>query len=264
MLSDKNHKRNQTVTGASVVEEPVTVMHIAVCDDEELCIEELKQIFEKVKIAVTLRVEYYTTAEALLAELSARHKNKEALLDVIFCDVRMPGTDGITFGKKIRELSRNIFLILFTAFPEYAIQGYEAHAFRYLLKPVAVPDIERVLCAILQEKSKCKKLFVRTAEGEYVRELSEFTYLSSEDKYTILYTKEAHYVDRMSLNDYEQLLEPYGFCRIHRKYLVNLAQHKNMTRGKVFLLDGTELPISRRKETVYRDRLVQMLGEELL
>lgn len=215
-------------------------------------------------MSVLPEVEYYTTAETLLEKLNICRSEGKSVPDIIFSDIQMPGMNGITFGKKIRDVAPDVFLVLFTSCPEYAIQGYETRAFRYMLKPITLPDIEQVLSTILQEMSKCKKLPVRTAEGERVRALSEITYLSAEDKYTILYTPNEHYVDRMSLNDYEQLLEPYGFCRIHRKYLVNLAQHKSMRKGKVSLLDGTELPISRRRESVYHERLVQMLGEELL
>lgn len=261
--SDKELNRNRITSGASVIEEPVRVLRIAVCDDEVPQLEKLRQIFGEVKLPIQLQAEYFVSAEMLLEKMQKCHENDKDMPDVIFCDIKMPEMDGITFGKKIREFSRNIYLVLFTAYPEYAIKGYEARAFRYLLKPVKTLDIEQVLCNILQEIGKYKKLFVRTGETEYVRPLADIVYISSENKYTVLYTKDEHYVDFMSLNDYEKMLEAYGFCRIHRKHLVNLVWHQSMSKGKVTLLDGTELTISRRKEAVYRERLLQMLGEKL-
>lgn len=94
--------------------------------------------------------------------------------------------------------------------------------------------------------------------------LSEIIYLSSEDKYSILYTQDNHYIDRTSLNDYETLLGVYGFCRIHRKHIVNLSYHKSMGKGKIVLTDDTVLPVSRRREAAYRAALLQHLEEELL
>lgn len=261
--SDKELNRNQATTGASVIEEPVHVLRIAVCDDEAPQLEKFRQIFDEVKISIQLQVECFVSAEALLEELQKCRENDNDFPDIIFCDIKMPKMDGITFGKKIREFSGDIYLVLFTAYPEYAIKGYETRAFRYLLKPVMTSDIEQVLCNILQEMGKCKKLLVRMGEAEYVRPLADIVYISSENKYTVLYTKDGHYVDFMSLNDYEKMLDVYGFCRIHRKHLVNLAWHQSMSKGEVTLMNGTKLPISRRKEAVYRERLLQMLGERL-
>lgn len=261
--SDKELNSNRTITGTSVIEEPVRVLHIAVCDDEVPQLEKLRQIFGEVKISLQLQVEYFVSAEMLLEKMQECHESGRDMPDIVFCDIRMPEMNGITFGKRIRELSRNIYLVLFTAYPEYAIKGYETRAFRYLLKPVMTLDIEQVLCNILQEMGKCKKLLVRTGEMEYVRSLADIVYISSENKYTILYTKDEYYVDFMSLNNYEKMLDAYGFCRIHRKHLVNLVWHQSMSNGAVTLLDGTKLLISRRKEAVYRKRLLQMLGEKL-
>lgn len=264
MLADKNHKGNQTVSGASVVEEPLQELRVMVCDDEERQLEELGQIFTAVKLPVQLSVDYFAAAETLLRKLQQCRESGSDIPDIIFCDVKMPEMDGIALGRKMREIFPNIYLVLFTAYPEYAIEGYETRAFRYLLKPVTAADIEQVVCHILQEKGRSKKLMVRSGDKEYIESLSNIVYLSSEDKYTVLYSEDNHYVDYMSLNEYERMLEPYGFCRIHRKYLVNLAYHHSMSKGKVTLLDGTELPISRRKEAVCRARLLQMLGEKIV
>lgn len=265
MHSDKQSVGNRAESAKTVIiEEQLPILHIAVCDDEKEQLERLKQTFDTVAMPLSLQVEYFTSAENLLEELQIRKESEEELPEVIFCDVKMPKMDGIEFGKKLREISSALYLVLFTAYPEYAIHGYETRAFRYLLKPVTDSDITQVLHKILQEKGKCKKLLVRTAEKESVIVLSDITYLSAEDKYTILYTKGEHFVDRMSLSDYEKMLAPYGFFRIHRKYLVNLTQHKNMGKGKVTLLDGTTLPISRRRERDYREKLLQMLEEDLM
>lgn len=265
MFSNQKLTKHQIKADTMMVaEESLHTLRIAVCDDEKEQLERLKQAFEDATVPVSLQVEYFETAKGLMEELQMRSENGAIVPEVIFCDIKMPEMDGITFGKKLRDISKKLYLVLFTAYPEYAIQGYETQAFRYLLKPVMTSDIEQVLCAILREIGSLKKLIMRTAEQECVVPLSDMIYLSAEDKYTILHEKEEYYVDRKSLSDYEKVLEPYGFFRIHRKYIVNLAQHKSMGGGEVVLLDGTKLPISRRREADYHTRLLKMLGEELL
>lgn len=265
MLSDKKMRMNTNNTSVTVEEASRTAeLRIAVCDDEASQLRKLMCLFDALEVNVSLRLEYFSSAQVLLKELEEKKEKGENTPEVIFCDISMPGMDGIAFGKEIRRVCPDIYFVLCTAYSEYAIQGYETRAFRYLLKPVEASEVERVLLAVLQEKGRDRKLLIRTSDGENVIALSEIVYFGAEDKYTIIYTKKEHCIDRTSLNEFERLLEPYGFCRIHRKYIVNLAQHKNMGRGKVTLLDGTALPISRRRESAYRSKLVGLLGEELL
>ena len=239
-------------------------LQIVICDDEEEHNQNICRLLTSLDLNVPLQLQSYTAAVTLLEDLKNRKLCGQSLPDIIFCDIRMPDMDGISLGKEIRKLSPDIYLILLTAYAEYAIQGYETGAFRYLLKPVSSEDIIQILCAVIQKRNRQKKLIVRNSEQESVLLLSEIIYLSSEDKYSILYTRDTHYVDRNSLNDYEMMLRTYGFCRIHRKYIVNISYHKGMGKGKVVLSNGTVLPVSRRREAAYRAALLHHLEEELL
>ena len=239
-------------------------LQIVICDDEEEHNQDICRLLSSLDLNVPLQLQSYTDAVTLLEDLRSRKLCGQFLPDIIFCDIKMPEMDGISLGKEIRKLSPDIYLILLTAYAEYAIQGYETGAFRYLLKPVSSEDIIQILCAIMQKRHRQKKLIVRNSEQESVLLLSEIIYLSSEDKYSILYTRDTHYVDRTSLNDYEMLLSAYGFCRIHRKHIVNISYHKSVGKGKVVLTNGTVLPVSRRREAAYRAALLQHLEEELL
>ena len=239
-------------------------LQIVICDDEEEHNRNICRLLTSLDLNVPLQLQSYTDAVTLLEDLKNRKLCGQSLPDIIFCDIKMPDMDGISLGKEIRKLSPDIYLILLTAYAEYAIQGYETGAFRYLLKPISSEDIIQILCAVIQKRNRQKKLIVRNSEQESVLLLSEIIYLSSEDKYSILYTRDTHYVDRNSLNDYELMLSAYGFCRIHRKYIVNISYHKGMGKGKVVLSNGAVLPVSRRREAAYRAALLHHLEEELL
>ena len=106
-----------------------------------------------------------------------------------------------------------------------------------------------------QNRNRSKKLMVKSTEEAYIIDLKDIYYLSSEDKYTFIYTADKHFMDSNSLNEYEELLNDYGFCRIHRKYMVNMVHHKSIGKKTVILDDGTELLLSRRREKEYREKL---------
>ena len=72
------------------------------------------------------------------------------------------------------------------------------------------------------------------------------------------------YFDNKSLQYYEERLQEYGFCRAHRKYLVNMHHHKAIKKGAVILSNDIEIPLSRRKESLYRDELLHMMEKNLL
>ena len=93
--------------------------------------------------------------------------------------------------------------------------------------------------------------------------LDDIVYISAEDKYTMIYTRVGRITDRTSLAELEEMLREYGFFRIHRKYIVNMRYHREISKGRLILSGGEELPISRRRESVYREILMKKMEKDL-
>lgn len=239
-------------------------IRVFICEDKPEHAEQLEKILKKLQGEIRLTVVSYTSARNLLLEMMNPEHGPALPPDVVFLDVEMPDMDGITLGKKVRELVPECFLIFTTAYAEYAIKGYEAQAFRYLLKPMSEEMIRQVMRHIQEHLRQKKKLLIKSSDREQILSLQDVIYLSAEDKYTILYTKEGHFIDRRALSEYEEQLQMYGFYRIHRKYIVNAYYHKAIQKGRVALSTGTELPISRRRAGNYHRAILQNLEKELL
>lgn len=235
-----------------------------ICDDEKEHIEQLQQLLKGIDTENRFRIITSTQPESLLSELIHRTENGESLPDVMFLDIRMPGVDGIAFGKELRNVAPDVYVVFTTAYQEYAVEGYEARAFRYLLKPLQKETLQKVIKEIQGDMGRRKKLIIKLAEEERILSLNEIIYLGAEDKYTVLYTADGYFVDRTSLTEYEQMLKPYGFFRIHRKYIVNFHHHKAIGKGYVTLSCGFRLPISRRRGAAYYTELFDGLGKELV
>ncbi len=234
---------------------PLTIF---ICEDEKDQLNELVNTVKSLNVKENLITEAFLSANELLKVLETQKP------DIILVDIVMPEMDGITLAKKIREIAPDCYLIFTTAYEEYAIKGYEARAFRYLLKPITSKVLENLLAEVKREITKGQKLFIKTVDGEHIVNLDDIIYISAEDKYSILYTADRHFVDRTSLNEYENLLEPYGFSRVHRKFIVNRIYHKSMGRGIITLSNGVEIAISRRKEKEYRDILFKNMAGEVI
>ena len=105
-------------------------MRIAVCDDEEKFRDQAKSMIDKISGSLDIVVDTYSNGYKLL-EVFDRNP-----YDVLFLDIEMPAMDGITLAKKLRENSDKIYIIFLTGHVEYAVEGYEVNALRYLTKPV--------------------------------------------------------------------------------------------------------------------------------
>lgn len=241
-------------------------IHICLCEDNE---EHLKRLSDTVKhvaakkgwdISLTL----FLSADEMLAVLESGQECDNAYPDVIFADIEMPGTNGIELGKRIRCMLPDCYFIFTTAFEEYAIHGYEARAYRYLLKPVTAETVSQTMEQILIEKERNKSLLLKDQGLEVLVSLRDIIYISAEDKYTIFHSKEASYFDKISLKECETLLSKYGFYRIHRKYIVNMKHHKKVGKGVVVVSGDIELPISRDREEAYRKCFMAQLEKGML
>ncbi len=235
-----------------------------ICDDNKEHIEDIKNTIEQLDDSHSVQVNSCTTATELLEKLSEAKSLNKSLPNFVLVDIELPDIDGIELGKKIKELYPAITLVFITSYVEYAVKGYEAKADRYLLKPIKLGDIDSLVRDFLKEQTKVKRLILRDNEREHLIYIKDIMYISAEDKCTILYTENNRFIDYKSLNDYEKLLGDFGFYRIHRKYLINMYHHKSQTKGFVTLSNDTVLPLSRRKEVQYREKLLKMLEKDLL
>ncbi len=241
-------------------------MYIFLCEDLEehskLFIKSMNEVSEEIHLDI--KMEVFKTAESLLTTLADKISAGVMLPDIIFADIELPGMNGIDMGKRVHQMAPDICLILLTAFAEYAILGYETRAYRYLLKPANKEDLYQIFSDISQKKNKEKALVFKTTDEEKVVSVDDILYMSAEDKYTIVHTLEGDFLDRKSLQYYEDRFSDIGYFRIHRKYLVNLRHHKAIANGKVILDNDEKLPLSRRKEMDYHAYLLKLLERGIL
>lgn len=237
---------------------------IYICEDIREHSEKMLEICSLLGKEYSLNITVFQSAKELLQCLYKLQQENAEFPDLILLDIELPEMDGITLGKQIREMNTDVFLVFITSYIEYAVKGYEADAFRYLLKPLSEEVMRNLLIDIQKEYSKKKKIPIKTIDGEILLPLQELVYISAEDKCTVLYTKSQHYISDYSLKRYEEQLREYGFFRIHRKYLVNLYHHKGIQTGKIILSPGYSLPITKKRMPEYRRQLFHFLGENLI
>lgn len=237
---------------------------IHICDDLQEHAVELQNLLESLNNILTCSVTITSSANAFLDMLESVEKGERTPWDITFMDIRLPENDGITLGKKIHEICPDTYLVFVTAYSEYAIKGYEAAAYRYLLKPVKTEDLLTLITDIQEERNKKKKILLKGNKSSTYLSLIDILYISAEDKYAIVHTKNGHFISDISLNKYEEQLNSHGFYRVHRKYLVNVYHHHSLHDNRVNLSDGASLPVSKSKASAYRDYVFAYMRDKLV
>ena len=236
---------------------------IIICDDNAEQLERMKIVCIKAVQKADADVRVYSSGTDMYEDIRAGKLAENGIRTVVFLDIEMPGIDGVELGCQIHECMPGWVVVFITAHPEYAIKGYEARAFRYLLKPLTNESVKSVMDDIHREYSGIHRMLLSLPGMEQPVRLDDIIYISAEDKYTMIYTGGGRITDRTSLAELEKMLEEYGFFRIHRKYIVNMRYHREISRGRLILSGGEELPISRRRESVYREILMKKIEKDL-
>jgi two-component system response regulator LytT len=179
--------------------------------------------------------------------------------DVVFLDIDMPGLSGMQFAEALAELERPPAVVFVTAHSEHAVKAFEVEATDYLVKPVEVSRLRRAIERLVPSEpvsgvARVERVPVEKAGKKLLLSVEEIFHVMAKDDYSYLYTDGERYLSTLSLAELERRLEPRGFFRVHRRFVVNLAQVKEVVPmyGGTLLLTlkdraSTQVPVSRRR-----------------
>ncbi len=227
-------------------------MRIAVCEDERIFRKQLVSYLEKVITSLDVIIEEYESGERLL---EAYEKKKR--YDVIFLDIEMKQLDGIQTAKKIRTYGQDEAIVFLTSHTEFALDGYEVNALRFLEKPVKEEKLRETIQTIQGLYKETKSMLLHSKEGEYRIAPERMLYVESVGNDLYLYMEDGkEYKVRKNLKDFYAEVDQRMFFQCHRSYLINLTHVSSYHTKEVVLKDGTSIPVSRGKATALRDRLM--------
>ena len=225
------------------------MIKIAICEDDLFYIEKEKKLIESYlhKCEIRNEIVIFTSSEELV-------KTYANSFDIIFLDIELPNMSGIDAAKWLRDKGTKSYIIFISAYSEYLSEGYKVGAHRYLLKNDEKFDesfgecMESVIAKIQMEETK---ISIDVKGGELTVVPSRILYAESNVHRVTLHIldgsgtiREYYTYDR--LDNVQDILERYGFMRIHQSYLINGDHLRKVLRYKAELIDGIELPISKK------------------
>lgn len=233
-------------------------MRIAVCDDESIHRQYALNAIDSISKSLDVLVDVFDNGNELLKRFKA------SPYDLIILDIEMPEIDGISLAKKLREISEDVYIVFLTSHIEFALEGYEVNALRYLTKPINHQKLKEILDYISLKQSKDDVLWIKTDDGEEKIRISDILYLEAQNQNILINTNEKAYITRYNLADFENELKDKGFVRVHRGYLVALGKISKLGKGCVYLETGINLPVSRSKEKELKSALMSFADREAL
>jgi len=196
--------------------------------------------------------------------------------DIVFLDVELQGKTGFDLLKDIPI--KDFEVIFTTAHDKYAVQAFRFSAIDYLLKPVDPNDLKQAVNRLKKTTSDQmmkrfdtlffniknippdqKRITVPTMQGFEFLQVGDIIRLESNVNYTSLFLKDkSKIVVAKTLKEFEELLNEYGFYRVHNSHLINLHFIKSYKKGKggiVVMNDLSEIEVSTRRKEEFLKRL---------
>lgn len=235
-----------------------------IVDDEPLALDVLETYIEQMpEIELIRRCENAFEANEVL---------KTEDIDLMFLDIQMPQLTGIDFLKSLKNPPAVIFT---TAYPDYAVEGFELDAVDYLLKPISLDRfmkaVNKVSVKITTQKQDTKgddaessDYFFVKADKKLVKvDFDDIIYVEGLKDYVILRQEEGRVITLQTMKSLEARLPSVDFKRIHRSYIVNINKIRAVVGNMLEVIEKGQtkhLPIGKN----YREELLAIINDNRL
>jgi two-component system, LytTR family, response regulator len=228
-----------------------------IVDDEELARQNLKSMITNYcpELDIIGEASSVLESQAMIIELKP---------DIVFLDILMPSNNGFDLIELFPN--RNFVVVFVSASSDFGIQAVKANVLDYILKPVSINEIQFAAKKIISHfnfnslKSDSPvaaydKIALSYSGGFAIEELINIVRLHADDNYTNVFTLTGKkYLISKPLKDFERILPSTSFHRVHKSHIINIQHmrdYSNEDGGTVVLKDGTKIPVSKRKNSLF-------------
>lgn len=181
-------------------------------------------------------------------------------IDLIFLDVEMPGMTGVDFVKAYRNIPQVIFV---TSNTDYAFDAYQYDVTDYIEKPIdytrfkhAVEKASRIKQNLFSDKTESNKVYLKSGSQLIHVDIDSIDFVEALGDYIKIFTSNGRHTLLSTMKSIQSKLEPYGFMRVHKSYIVNMNKVKKIVGSRV-MLEDREIPVGR----VYKAELKKQLNQ---
>jgi len=188
-------------------------------------------------------------------------KNK---VDLIFLDIQMPLMNGIEY---LKSATNRPMVILTTAFPSYALEGYQLDVIDYLLKPITFNRFFQAVNKAKQQYSLIQKQEITTRETvekaffikcdhKYEKiYFKDILFVQAMQNYVTIYTEKGKYTTLLYLKNVEENLDSQQFVRVHKSYIISIPKVETIADNEI-RIQSFRIPISRNYKEMVLNKVI--------
>lgn len=232
----------------------VKTVNIVICDDEKKMVEDIEEMVREILPEETVKT--CMTGDALLKILETGDT------DAVLLDIDMPEKNGLEVAGLMNVAGKKPILIFVTAHDELVYDSLKYHPFAFVRKRYLREELSEVLADCVREvRTKEKKFHFRSEGGEVSVLLSDICYFEAEGNYLIVHLQSGTYRLRSTMTAIQNTLEPEGFIRAHKGFLVNQEFVTVMTQEELRLASGEVVPIGKLYSGTVKEQILRYMRE---
>lgn len=223
-------------------------INIAICDNNTVINNIIADMLDEYAKDRKIQIDYetFTDYNQLI--------NKIDIFDLFILDYNMSDngenvsenkTDGMTFARYLRSFHNNHKGIIFiTAYPDFVYEAFKVRAFRFLIKPIEKDKLFEAIDVYIHQNIESAKILVNIKKVNHIINVSDIYYIEVFRKSATIHFNDSTLQCHRTISSFEEELLPFGFCRVQRSYLVNIAKINKFNNKSIILDNGKELFIS--------------------
>lgn len=234
------------------------MIRIAVCDDDLIFAEHAATVCRSIleeRGQAGFVVDTFRRGEDLISAYA-----EQGYYDMVVLDIMMDGINGMDTAAAIRQKDHTVPIVFLTSTRDFAIQGYEVKALRYLMKPVERDQMAEAIVHMLAERKR-KWLFAKEGSGFRRVALDDIHSLEIFGRKTSINTKNGRLVYNGKLSEIGALLDPERFVQCHQSYIVNLQYAYEIRRYEIVLFNKEIIPASRAHWDQVKSAFLRYMSE---
>lgn len=247
-------------------ESELNMIHILICDDSRSFASQLRISVEASmkKMGIKVKIFEFHCAEEISTDVLSA-------CDIAFLDIDFKGKNysGLDIARRLRTLRNDAVIVFISNYIEYAPDGYEVQAFRYILKDEMPNKLETSVDKIIAHLQAKRSSIKIQSGGEIVDiPIQKIIFIESMGHTLIFHmmpqgrARAATHTCYSTLAKMEADLKDCGFLRIHKSYLVNMRHIQTLNCNEACMADGTKLSVSSRNYSECKKQYLLWRGQQ--
>ena len=231
-------------------------MRAIIIDDEPIARDGIKLLASQIPY-LTIEKEF---GNPLVAQEYILQNNQ---LDLIFLDVEMPGLTGIDY---LKSMPPKCYVILTTAYPQYAIEAFELDVVDYLLKPIRIERFAKAVNKVkeilelqsheLEINNRDPFIYIKSDRKFVKLDLQEISYIKGLKDYVIIHTKDHKYMTAMNVGTIARQLPSDQFARVSKSYIININYISSIDVDSINL-QKIEIPLGKSYKEAFLNTFIK-------